>query len=441
MLIKPMVRNSICINAHPIGCASDTERQIDYVRERAAAYDRLSGPRAVLVLGCSTGYGLATRIGAAFGFGSATVGVSYEKEPSDSSTGTPGWYNNRAFDATATAQALPARTINGDAFSLEIKEQVIAAARELGLKFDLVVYSLASPVRKDPESGELYRSVIKPIGGPYRGRTVDPFTKELSFAEVQPATEAEAEATVKVMGGEDWELWISALAAAGVLAPKATTVAYSYVGPKLSWPIYREGTIGRAKAHLEATAARLPALADRMGNLDRGGFSSLGLRAYVSINKALVTRASAVIPVIPLYMSVLFKVMKERGIHEDCIAQIDRLLRERLYMEGSRDGTVAPPVDEAGRIRLDELEMGQAVQAEIDGANLAELADVEGFRLDFLRAHGFEVEGVDYGAELSPLGLPLASAQDGTRRAAGAAAAKPGSRAWDGRSSVPGGLI
>lgn len=434
MLIKPMVRNSICINAHPIGCAEDTQRQIDFVRERAGAYEKLEGPRAVLVLGCSTGYGLASRIGAAFGFGAATVGVSFEKEPSDSSTGTPGWYNNRAFDAAATVEALPARTINGDAFSREVKDQVIAEARELGLKFDLVVYSLASPVRKDPASGELYRSAIKPIGGPYRGRTVDPFTRELSFVEVQPATEAEAESTVKVMGGEDWELWVAALAEAGVLAPDAVTVAYSYVGPELSWPIYREGTIGRAKAHLEATAARLPALAPQ------------GLRAYVSINKALVTRASAVIPVIPLYMSVLFKVMKERGIHEDCIAQIDRLYRERLYMEGNSDGSSPVPVDEAGRIRLDELEMGQAVQAEVEARiqrisseNLADLADVDGFRLDFLRAHGFEVEGVDYSAEVTPLGLALPTAKGGARRVG--AGAKGSSSLSEGRAAFPGGLV
>ncbi len=433
MLIKPMVRNSICINAHPLGCAADTERQIEYVRERSASYGRLSGPKAVLVLGCSTGYGLATRIGAAFGFRAPTVGVSYEKEPSETSTGTPGWYNNRAFDAAATAEALPALTLNGDAFSKETKARAIETARELGLKFDLVVYSLASPVRTDPESGEMYRSVIKPIGGPYRGLTVDPFTKELSYAEVQPATQAETAATVKVMGGEDWELWIRALAEAGVLAAGATTVAYSYVGPKLSWPIYREGTIGAAKAHLEATAARLPALAP------------VGLHAYVSINKALVTRASAVIPVIPLYMSLLFRVMKDRGIHEDCIAQIDRLYRERLY-------TGAPlQLDEAGRIRLDELEMGQAVQAEVDARiqrvtaeNLMELADVEGFRLDFLRAHGFEVEGVDYGAEVSPIGLPLRQARHGAgKRGSGLVAApeKSSSRAMDASASPPSGLV
>jgi enoyl-[acyl-carrier protein] reductase / trans-2-enoyl-CoA reductase (NAD+) len=440
MILKPMVRNSICINAHPTGCAWETERQIEYVAQRQASYAKLQGPRAVLVIGCSTGYGLATRIGAAFGFRAATVGVSYEKEPSETSTGTPGWYNNRAFDAAATAEALPSITLNGDAFSAETKERVIEAVRELGLRFDLVVYSLASPVRVDPATGVMHRSVIKPIGGPYRGRTVDPFTKELSFVEVQPATSPEIESTIKVMGGEDWELWISALAGAGVLAPGATTVAYSYVGPRLSWPIYREGTIGRAKAHLEATAARLPALAP------------LGISAYVSINKALVTRASAVIPVIPLYMSILFRVMKDRGIHEDCVAQMDRLLRERLYRGSPATGPLPVPLDEEGRIRMDELEMGQAVQAEVDAriqrvgpGDLALLADVEGFRLDFLRAHGFEVEGVDYSVELSPLGLPLGEGQlsggKSPARKAGIATAKDKGDAWRRDASTIGGLI
>jgi enoyl-[acyl-carrier protein] reductase / trans-2-enoyl-CoA reductase (NAD+) len=454
MILKPMVRNSICINAHPVGCAKETERQIEYVAQRQAAYAKLKGPRAVLVIGCSTGYGLATRIGAAFGFRAATVGVSFEKEPTEGSTGTPGWYNNRAFDAAATAEALPAISLNGDAFSAETKGRVIEAARELGLRFDLVVYSLASPVRVDPETGVMHRSVIKPIGGPYRGRTVDPFTKELSFVEVQSATEAEVESTVKVMGGEDWALWISALAEAGVLAQGAKTVAYSYVGPRLSWPIYRDGTIGRAKLHLEATAAGLPSLADRAGNAGRVGFASLGLSAYVSINKALVTRASAVIPVIPLYMSILFKVMKDRGIHEGCIAQMDRLLRERLYLGTAATGPLPIPLDEEGRIRLDELEMGQAVQAEVDAriqraspANLAELADVEGFRIDFLRAHGFEVEDVDYSVELSPLGLPLEGPLGGRHqgrraaRKAGVVEAEDKGESWRRGASPSGGLI
>jgi enoyl-[acyl-carrier protein] reductase / trans-2-enoyl-CoA reductase (NAD+) len=390
MLLKPMVRNNICLNAHPLGCAKETERQIAYVSSRKDAYRRLSGPKAVLVLGCSTGYGLASRITAAFGFGAATVGVSFERPPSETGTATPGWYDNRAFDEAALGAGIPAASLDGDAFSKDMKARAVQAARELGIQFDLVVYSLASPVRRDPETGEQYRSVIKPIGGAYRGMNVDVFTKALSFAEVQPATEDEIEQTVKVMGGEDWELWIEALGDAGVLAPKAKTVAYSYIGPELSWAIYRDGTIGKAKNHLEASAKRIRA-------------SGAGIEAYVSINKALVTRASAVIPVIPLYVSVLFKVMKERGLHEDCSAQMDRLFRERLYVNGH------VPVDAEERIRIDELEMGASVQAEVSGriarinsANLGELADVEGFRSDFLRIHGFEVEGVDYEAEVAP---------------------------------------
>jgi len=390
MILKPMVRNNICLNAHPLGCEKETERQIDYVRSHADSYARLKGPKAVLVVGCSTGYGLASRITAAFGFGAPTVGVSFERSPSDTKTGTPGWYNNRAFEEAAKAARLPVITLDGDAYAKEMKSRVAQAARDLGIKFDLVIYSLASPVRTDPETGVMYKSVIKPIGSAYRGRNVDMFTSVLSFAEVQGATEDEAANTVKVMGGEDWELWMNALASEGVLAPNATTVAYSYIGPELSWAIYRDGTIGKAKDHLEGSAKRI-----NSGAKD-------GLKAFVSINKAVVTRSSAVIPVIPLYISILFKVMKERGIHEDCIAQMDRLFRERLY-SGSK-----VPLDGEGRIRLDELEMGAQVQAEvstrmakINDGNLAELADVSGFRSEFLRIHGFEVDGVDYNAEIA----------------------------------------
>jgi enoyl-[acyl-carrier protein] reductase/trans-2-enoyl-CoA reductase (NAD+) len=396
MILKPMVRNNICINAHPLGCELETRRQIDFVSARREAYARLKGPRGVLVVGGSTGYGLASRVAAAFGFGSATIGVSYEKAATATRTGTPGWYNNRAFDSFAAREGIPSATIDGDAFSRAVKAEVVEAAKRLGLRFDLVVYSLASPVRSDPDTGILYRSVIKPIGGAYRGRTVDVFTRELSWATVESATEEEVEQTVKVMGGEDWALWIEELGRAGLLAPGASTLAYSYVGPSLSWPIYRDGTIGRAKAHLEATARRLSSEAHG------------GLGAWVSINKALVTRASAVIPVIPLYTSTLFKVMKERGIHEDCIGQIDRLYRERLFgPEGLRRDV---PVDSESRIRIDDLEMGAAVQAEVEARmarmspeNLDRLADIDGFRTDFLHTHGFAVEGVDYEAEVSPL--------------------------------------
>jgi len=400
MIHKPMVRNNICINAHPRGCEVETSRQIEHIRARKPRYDILpEKPRAVLVVGCSTGYGLASRIGAAFGFGAATLGVSFEKAPSESKTGTPGWYNNRTFDREAAKAKLASRTIDGDAFSRETKEAVIKAAKELGLVFDLVVYSLAAPVRTDPVTGAMYQSVVKPIGESYSGRTFDTFTGLIKEASIEPADAAEIEATVKVMGGEDWELWIAALAGQGLLAKGAKTVAYSYIGPALSWPIYRDGTIGRAKAHLEASARRL-------------NETGPGISAYVSINKALVTRSSAVIPIIPLYISTLFKVMKERGTHEDCAAQIDRLYRDRLY--AGRTG--GPALDEERRIRLDDLEMLQGVQAEIEARmshitqdNLHRLADVEGFRSDFLKAHGFEVPTVNYDLDVPPDYDPLDS--------------------------------
>ncbi|HUX39271.1 MAG TPA: enoyl-ACP reductase FabV [Rectinemataceae bacterium] len=395
MILKPMVRNNICTNAHPKGCEIETRRHIDYIVARRPRYSTLpEKPTAVLVVGCSTGYGLASRIGASFGFGIPTLGVSFEKAPSQTKTGTPGWYNNRAFEAAAAKAGLAARTLDGDAYSKTIKAAVVEAAKEMGLVFDLVIYSLASPVRTDPETGAMYQSTVKPIGEAYSGRTVNAFTGHLGEASLEPASDAEIASTVKVMGGEDWELWIEALAEGGVLAKGAKTVAYSYVGPALSWPIYRDGTIGKAKAHLEATA---PTLARR--------FEDRNLQAYVSINKALVTRSSAIIPIIPLYISTLFKVMKERGTHEDCTAQIDRLYRDRLY--AGKPGGV--PVDAEGRIRLDDLEMLQGVQAEIEARmahvtqeNLAKLADVEGFRLDFLRTHGFEVPMVNYDIDIEP---------------------------------------
>jgi len=419
MIIKPMVRNNICINTHPIGCERETGRQIDFVAARQPLYAKLRGPKAVLVVGASTGYGLASRVAAAFGFGAATVGVAFEKEPTATKGGTPGWYNTRAFEAAAKVRGIPFASVNGDAFSKAVKDQVVEAARALGVKFDLIVYSLASPVRTDPETGVLHRSVIKPIGSAYRGRTVDLFTKAFSEAEIVGASEAEITDTVKVMGGEDWALWIEALEKGGALArPRegrgAATVAYSYLGPSLSWPIYRDGTIGRAKAHLDATALEL-----------RSRYAAHKLEAYVSVNKALVTRSSAVIPIIPLYVSTLFKVMKEKGNHEDCVAQIDRLYRERLYAQPAAAPMAAAPIaaeastmargsgivatDPEGRIRLDDLEMSPGVQAEvearmahIDTSNVGLLSDVDGFRDDFLRVHGFAVEGVDYSAEVAP---------------------------------------
>jgi enoyl-[acyl-carrier protein] reductase/trans-2-enoyl-CoA reductase (NAD+) len=404
MIVKPMIRNNICLSAHPTGCAAETLRQIEYVKARKTKYEGLSLPKAVLVIGASGGYGLASRIAAAFGCGAVTVGMSLEREPSDTKTATPGWYNNKAFDRAAQEAGLAHRTMNLDAFSNEAKEAAIEAAQEMGIKYDLVIYSLASPVRTDPSTGIMHRSVIKPIGQDFSGTTVDVFTGKLSNATVGPATEEECNETVKVMGGEDWELWIQALGQAGVLADKCRTLAYSYIGPRLSWPIYRDGTLGRAKADLDATARRMTSRT-APGTVPR-------VEAYVSVNKAVVTRASAVIPVIPLYVSVLFRVMKERRNHEDCVAQMDRLFRERLCLVEKKQGQTIPgtvPTDDDGRIRMDDLEMSPGVQAEVEAAmahitpeNLDGLADLEGFRNDFLTAHGFAVPGVDYGADVDP---------------------------------------
>jgi len=395
MTVKPMIRSNICINAHPAGCAREVENQIKYVRSKTASRGGTKAPcKAALVLGCSTGYGLASRIEAAFAYGAATVGVSFEKEGSETRGGTPGWYNNLAFDRAAAASSIPSVTINGDAFSDAIRDQVIEAAKKLGIKFDAVIYSIASPVRTDPDTGVLYKSVLKPIGKPYAGQTVDPMTGKLSVMTAEPATEAEAADTVKVMGGEDWERWIDRLGKAGVLAKGCVTVAYSYIGPSLSHAIYRDGTIGGAKKHLEKTAREM---SERMRK-------EFGGAAYVSVNKGLVTRSSAVIPIIPLYLSVLFKVMKERGTHEGCVEQIERLFAERLFTGGN------VPVDSDGLIRIDDWEMDGAVQAEVN-ARLAQvteeklpgLGDLDGYRHDFLAANGFDVVGIDYEADVPRL--------------------------------------
>lgn len=397
-----MIRSNICLNAHPVGCAKEVENQIAFVKAQNEKRGRTPGApvsggshaggetaplKAVLVVGCSTGYGLASRITASFGYGATTVGVSYENEGTEQKSGTPGWYNNLAFDRAAKNAGIPSVTINGDAFSDEIRMQVISAAKKLGIAFDLVVYSLASPVRKDPETGELYRSVLKPFGKPYSGCTLDVMTGELAERTIEIATEEEAAQTVKVMGGEDWQRWMNQLEEAGVLAKGCTTVAYSYIGPGLSHAVYRDGTIGEAKKHLEATARRMN---ETLGK-------TLGGAAYVSVNKGLVTRSSAVIPVIPLYLSVLFKVMKEKGTHEGCIEQIERLYSERLYA-----GT-SVPLDEAGLIRIDDLEMAADVQSEVSRRmarltqeTLTDIADLDGYRHDFLATGGFDIAGVDY---------------------------------------------
>lgn len=404
MKITPQVRNNICLNAHPVGCKRDVQMQAAQARLLASNIGQKTGimpyaqekrPKHVLVIGCSTGYGLASRIVAAFTYHAATVGFSFERMPSSTKTGSPGWYANEAFDQEAAADGLFSVTYNMDAFSNEAKAQAIDTARKNGFAYDLVIYSLASPVRTDPKTGQMYRSVIKPIGAPYTGTTVDVFTGKLKQAEIQPATPDEIAETVKVMGGEDWQLWVDALASANVLDNEAMTVAYSYIGPPLSWQIYRDGTIGHAKADLEAKAHQIDA-----------NYKDRGLRAFVSINKAVVTRSSAVIPIIPLYVSTLFKVMKEKNLHEGTLDQMIRLFTQRLYVP-NKDKV---PVDEEGRIRLDDWELQDSVQQEVNARlarineeNLRQLADIDGFRKDFLQAHGFEIPGVDYDAEFDPL--------------------------------------
>ncbi|MCL2319749.1 MAG: trans-2-enoyl-CoA reductase family protein [Treponema sp.] len=401
MIIKPMVRNNICLNSHPAGCAAVVMRQIKYVKNHLAGKGAGEGsPALVLVVGCSTGYGLASRIAAAFGYGAATVGISLEKPASETKPGTPGFYNNLAFDREARKAGLVSITLDGDAFSDAMKTQAAEAIRkaaaEAGIKpkADLVIYSLASPVRTDPKTGIMHRSVIKPIGKSYSGKTVDMMSGKFVTAAAEPATDEEIANTVKVMGGEDWELWMDALAKEGVLAPGARTVAYTYIGPELSWAIYKNGTIGRAKEDLERAAKEI--------NKKYAG-------AWVSVNKAVVTRASAVIPIIPFYISCLFKVMKEKGIHEGCIEQIVRLYRDRLYTAEARMDPRKTAVDHEGRIRIDDWEMREDVQKEtstrMESATqetLDSLADVPGFRHDFLEAHGFDVDGVDYAADVDP---------------------------------------
>jgi len=390
MIIEPRMRGFICLTAHPVGAAQSVKNQIEYVKSHG---EIANGPKKVLVVGASTGFGLASRITAAFGSNAATVGVFFEKEPAEGKTATPGWYNSAAFENEAHAAGLYAKSINGDAFSNEVKQKTIDIIKaDLG-QVDLVVYSLASPVRQHPVTGVLHRSVLKPIGGVFSNKTVDFHTGKVSEVTIQPAVEGDIENTVTVMGGEDWAMWIDALKEAGVLAEGATTVAYSYIGPSVTEAVYRKGTIGRAKDHLEATAFEI---SDKLKDING--------KAYVSVNKALVTQASSAIPVIPLYISLLYKTMKEMGLHEGTIEQIDRLYRERLYTGGE------VPVDEQGRIRIDDWEMRDDVQAKVselwakaDTENLAEIGDLEGYRKDFYNLFGFEFAGVDYAADANEM--------------------------------------
>ncbi len=393
MIVSPKIRGFICTTAHPDGCAAHVREQIAYVKSKPALAD---APKRVLVIGSSTGYGLASRIVPAFGGGAATIGVFFEKEGAEKRTGTAGWYNSVAFEEAASEEGLYARSFNGDAFSNEMKQQVIEAIRgDLG-QVDMVIYSLASPRRVDPANGEVYKSVLKPIGRSYTNKNLNTDKKEIEPVTIEPATEDEIEQTVKVMGGEDWRLWIDALAAAGVLAEGFRTAAYSYIGPELTWAIYTDGTIGRAKLHLEQTAKEISA---------RFGEGT----ALVSVNKALVTQASSAIPVVPLYISLLYKVMKDKDLHEGCIEQIHRLFADHYCAVGG------PKLDEKGRIRIDDWEMRPDVQAAVSEVwdsvtteTLDQVSDFAGYQREFYRLFGFGLEGVDYNAETNPV-RPLPS--------------------------------
>ena len=394
MIIKPKVRGFICVTAHPVGCECNVAEQIDVTRKAIAGGDG-KGPKRVLVIGASTGYGLASRITAAFGYGAATLGVFFEKPSSEDKPGTAGWYNSAAFDKLAKQAGLYSKSINGDAFANETRARVIEIIKNdmdgMGGPIDLVVYSLASPVRKLPDTGEVVRSALKTIGQPFTNTSVDTNKDTVIEATIEPATEQEIKDTVTVMGGEDWALWIDALSAAGVLAKDARTIAYSYIGTEITWPMYWHGTLGQAKQHLDNTAK---ALRGRHGGLD----------ARVGVMKSVVTQASAAIPVIPLYVSIAFKIMKEKGIHEGCIEQINRLFHDRLYRA---DGANAPTDDE-GRLRLDDWELRDDVQdackalwPTVTTENLRQITDYAGYKHEFLKLFGFDRSDVDYDAEVA----------------------------------------
>lgn len=389
MIIEPRMRGFICLTAHPEGCAQSVKNQIEFVKSKGS----ITGAKKVLVIGASTGFGLASRITAAFGSNAATLGVFFEKPPLPGKTASPGWYNSAAFEHEAQKAGLYAKSINGDAFSNEIKEQTLALIEaDLG-QVDLVIYSLASPVRLHPTTGVLHRSVLKPIGAKFTNKTVDFHSGVVSEVSIEPCQDDDITNTVQVMGGEDWKMWIDALKSKNLLSKGATTVAYSYIGPSLTEAVYRKGTIGRAKDHLEATAF---SISESLNDIEG--------KAYVSVNKALVTQASSAIPVIPLYISLLYKTMKEKGIHEGCIEQIQRLFQHRLYTGGE----IA--TDEKGRIRIDDWEMRDDVQEKVAELwahattdNLATLGDLEGYKKDFSNLFGFDFSGVDYKADTSEM--------------------------------------
>jgi len=390
MIIKPKVRGFVCVTAHPEGCAAHIQEWIDYVKTKGPIQ---GGPRKVLVIGASTGYGLASRITAAFGSGAATIGVFFERPSEEGRPATPGWYNTIAFTHAARAAGLYARNINGDAFSDEIKQQTLDLIRaDLG-QVDLVVYSLASPRRTHPKTGAVHKSTLKPVGQSYTNKTVDTDKGIVSNVTIDPASEQEISDTIAVMGGEDWEMWMNALSDANLLAPRAQSVAYSYIGPDVTWAIYKNGTIGLAKNDLERAAKNI----DSLLKLKGGG------RAFISVNKALVTQASSAIPVVPLYISILYKVMKAAGTHEGCIEQLYRLFATQMYNGHT------PKLDDAGRVRIDDWEMRPEIQdavrqiwPRVTTENLAAETDIAGYRSEFLKLFGFGLAGVNYEADTEP---------------------------------------
>lgn len=392
MIIQPKIRGFICTTAHPIGCAAHVAQQIDYIKSHEPIK---AAPKKVLVIGASTGYGLASRIAAAFGGGAATMGVFFEKASDGKRTATAGWYNTAAFEEAARKAGLYARSFNGDAFSDQMRQDVCQAIKADWGQVDCVIYSLASPRRVDPKTGYIYKSVLKPKGAAYTNKSIDFEANKVTSVTLETASEQEVQETIKVMGGEDWQLWIDALMSQNLLAPGALTVAYSYIGPDVTTPVYRNGTIGAAKDHLEATAHHLDAVLKKTGG-----------RAFVSVNKALVTQSSSAIPFIPLYFVILMKIMKAKNVHEDCIHQIYRLFADRLYNNRPLSQI---PVDDKGRIRVDEHEMRQDIQEEvarvwstISDENLNQIADVQGYNEDFLKLFGFGLSGVDYNADVNP---------------------------------------
>ena len=390
MIIKPKVRGFICTTTHPVGCEQNVREQIDATRARGL--DKTSGPKKVLVIGASSGYGLAARITAAFGYGADTLGVFFEKPGTEKRTGTAGWYNSAAFDKFAKQEGLYSKSINGDAFSHEAREKAIELIKQDMGEVDLVVYSLASPVRKLPDSGEVKRSSLKPIGETYRATAIDTNKDAIIEAEVEPATQQEIDDTTMVMGGEDWELWMEALAEAGVLAKGARSVAFSYIGTEITWPIYWHGALGKAKEDLDRAATAID------GKLKQSGGS-----ANVTVLKSVVTQASAAIPVMPLYIAMVYRIMKEKGLHEGTIDQLNRLFGDKLY--GDDHST-----DEVGRVRLDDWELRDDVQQackdlwpQVTTENLFEITDYAGYKHEFLKLFGFERDDVDYEADVNPV--------------------------------------